>query len=61
MAFEVKKNILKKYIPEAGQTDVVLPEGVDTIGTKAFENCGELNSVILPDGITVLKQYALDA
>lgn len=61
MAFEVKKNVLKQYIPEAGQTDVVLPEGVDTIGTKAFENCGELNSVILPDGITVLKQYALDS
>ena len=61
MAFEVKKNVLKQYIPEAGQTDVVLPEGVDTIGTKAFENCGELNSVISPDGITVLKQYALDS
>lgn len=61
MAFEIKKNVLKQYIPELGQTEVIIPEGIDTIGTKAFENCGELNSVILPEGITVLKQYALDS
>ena len=61
MAFEIKKNVLKQYIPEPGQTEVVIPEGVDTIGTKAFEDCGELNSVILPEGVTVLKQYAFDS
>lgn len=61
MAFEIKKNVLKQYIPEPGQTEVVIPEGVDTIGTKAFEDCGELNSVILPEGITALKQYAFDS
>lgn len=61
MAFEIKKNILKQYIPEPGQTEVVIPEGVDTIGTKAFEDCGELNSVILPEGVTALKQYAFDS
>ena len=54
MAFEIKKNVLKQYIPEPGQTEVVIPEGVDTIGTKAFEDCGELNSVILPEGVTAL-------
>lgn len=61
MAFEIKKNVLKQYIPEPGQREVVIPEGVDTIGTKAFEDCGELNSVILPEGVTVLKQYAFDS
>ena len=61
MAFEIKKNVLKQYIPEPGQTEVVIPEGVDTIGTKAFEDCGELNSVILPEGVTALKQYAFDS
>lgn len=61
MAFEIKKNVLKQYIPKPGQTEVVIPEGVDTIGTKAFEDCGELNSVILPEGVTVLKQYAFDS
>lgn len=61
MAFEVKKNVLKQYIPEQGQNEAVVPEGIDTIGTKAFEICGELNSIILPDGIAVLKQYALDS
>lgn len=34
---------------------------MDTIGTKAFEDCGELNSVILPEGVTALKQYAFDS
>lgn len=61
MAFEIKKNVLKQYIPEPGQTEAIIPEGVDTIGTKAFESCGELNSVILPEGITTLKQYAFDS
>lgn len=61
MAFEIKKNVLKQYIPETGQTEVTIPQGVDTVGAKAFENCGELNSVILPEGITVLKQYAFDS
>lgn len=61
MAFEVKKNVLKQYIPEQGQNEAVVPVGIDTIGPKAFEICGELNSIILPDGIAVLKQYALDS
>ena len=61
MAFEIEKNVLKQYIPEPGQTETIIPEGVDTIGAKAFENCGELNSVILPEGVTVLKQYAFDS
>ena len=26
MAFEIKKNVLKQYIPEPGQTEVVIPE-----------------------------------
>ena len=61
MAFEIKKNVLKQYIPEKGQTEAVIPAGINTIGTKAFEICGELNSIILSDGITVMKQYALDS
>ena len=38
MAVEIKKNVLKQYLPELGQTEVIIPEGIDTIGTKAFEN-----------------------
>lgn len=61
MAFEIKKNVLKRYIPEPSQQEIVLPVGVEIIGAKAFEECGELYSLIIPEGVTTLKQYAFAA
>ena len=51
MAFEIEKNILKKYIPEDDEKIVAVPEGITEIGDLAFERCSEIEKIILPDGI----------
>ena len=39
-------------------TTVIIPEGVETIGEKAFENCISLDSINFPEGITLIKNSA---
>ena len=39
MAFEIKKDVLKKYIPEAGETEIVIPEGVTEIAKNIEFGC----------------------
>ena len=36
--------------------EIELPETIDSIGKQAFENCGDLESVVLPNCITVLPE-----
>ena len=52
MSFEIENGILEKYIPESGETEVVIPDGVTGIDAWAFADCRELESVIIPDGVT---------
>lgn len=40
MGFEIENGVLKKYTEEPGVTEVVIPEGVTSIGAEAFEACG---------------------
>ena len=74
MAFEIKNNILIKYImqEEVGEfktedgiakvvirtSTVIVPNGVVEIGKKAFENCKEIEKVILPEGVKKINSYA---
>lgn len=39
-------------------TTVILPEGVEVIGTSAFENCTSLESINFPEGLTLINKYA---
>ena len=41
----------KKAI-EAGLTNLIIPDGVTSIGNSAFYNCSSLTSVKIPDGVT---------
>ena len=36
MAFEIKNGVLIKYRKEKGETEVVIPDSVTTIGYSAF-------------------------
>jgi len=39
-------------------TELVIPEGVTSIGNYAFYNCGGLTSVTIPDSVTRIGSYA---
>ena len=38
--------------------DVIIPEGVTSIGNSAFEGCSSINSVTIPDGVTSIGNSA---
>ena len=54
--FVIENGVLKKYQGPGG--DVVVPEGVTSIGESAFEDCIKLTSVTLPKGLTSIGGWA---
>ena len=50
MGFHMDNSTLVKY--EGDDTDVVIPDGVTSIGDRAFSECTRLTSVIIPEGVT---------
>lgn len=58
MAFEIKNNVLIKYIPENGRTDVIIPEGITGIAKYAFYECKNITSVTLPESVEYIREYA---
>lgn len=58
MGFEIENGVLKKYTEEPGVTEVVIPEGVTSIGAEAFEACGNLTNVTIPDGVASIGDSA---
>ena len=41
-------------------TDIILPKGVKTINTSAFDGCFALRSMNIPDGVTAIKAWAFN-
>ncbi len=58
MGFEIENGVLTKYTEEPGVTEVVIPEGVTSIGAEAFEACGNLTNVTIPDGVASIGDSA---
>ena len=54
---EIDENgVLVKYVGPGG--DVVIPDGVTSIGEGVFYHCSSLTSVIIPDGVTSIGACA---
>ena len=54
--FEIIDGVLKKYNGLDG--DVVIPNGVTSIGDYAFSNCSNITSINIPDSVTYIGKYA---
>ena len=54
--FLIENGKLTKYTGPGG--DVVIPDGVKTIGDEAFNFCQNVLSVIIPDGVTAIGSGA---
>ena len=42
MGFQINNGVLKKYTEEKGVTEVVIPDGVQRIGERAFSGCDNI-------------------
>ncbi len=54
--FEIENGVLVKYTGAGG--DVVIPDGVTSIGDWAFSRCEGLTSVTMPDSVTSIEDHA---
>ena len=58
MGFKINNGVLEKYTEEPGITEVIIPEGVTSIGESAFEGCDSLTSITIPEGVTSIGERA---
>ena len=54
--FVIENGVLIEYQGSGG--DVVIPDGVISIGDGAFAYCGSLKSVTIPDSVTSIGEWA---
>ena len=54
--FVIESGVLKKYVGPGG--DVVVPEGVASIGRSAFDGCEKLTGVTLPESLESIEEMA---
>ena len=52
------KNIYGSTFSMSGLTEFVVPEGVISIGARAFDGCTDLHTLVLPDSVATLGEYA---
>ena len=52
--FEIKDSVLVKYL--GNDAEVVIPDGVKSIGDWAFFGCSSLTSITLPRDITTIGE-----
>ncbi len=54
--FEIADGVLKKYVGKGG--NVVIPDGVTSIGNNAFAWCKSLTSITIPNSVTRIGDWA---
>ena len=56
--FLIENGILTKY--GGKKKDVVIPDGVTSIGDSAFSYCNSLTSITIPDSVTSIGDEAFE-
>lgn len=57
-AFEIEGDVLKKVLTR-NHCDIVIPEGIKTIGKSSCGSYSYIQSIILPDGLTTIENKGL--
>ena len=60
MPLEIEGTYLSRCTPDPNTSEITVPEGVKTIGYRAFANCPQLRSLILPASLRQIEDHALD-
>ena len=55
--FKIKNGILQKYC--GSDSEVIIPDGVKVIGSRAFSGALDLEKVTIPEGVEVISDKAL--
>ncbi len=57
--FDIQDGVLVRFKdPQPNVSDVVIPDGVTTIGEGAFQFCRNLTTVEIPEGVTTIQKNA---
>lgn len=51
MGFKIRLNELREYISEDGETKIIIPEGVKSIGNNAFSFQSHITDVVFPESL----------
>ncbi len=54
--FVIRNSVLEKY--KGNDNEVVVPNGVISIGASAFEDCQNLKKIVLPESVTSIGNRA---
>ena len=54
--FVIEDGVLEEYT--GNDAEVVIPEGVTSIGDSAFSGCTNLTAITIPDSVTSIGNYA---
>lgn len=52
--------IAQEFAGDISVERVVIPDGVISIGERAFEDCPMLNEVVIPNSVTSIGEHAFD-
>ena len=58
MSFRIQKGILLGYTPDAGETEVIIPEGVTCIDSYAFKQNQSITRVVIPKSVRIIFRQA---
>lgn len=61
MPLDIENHILRRVTAESSAADITVPEGVKTIGYRAFADCPHLLALSLPISLRAIEDHALDA
>ena len=56
--FDIEHNTLKRYLGKSNS--VVIPDGITSIGDKAFLDCKSLTSIVIPNGVISIGNSAFE-